>query len=81
MSTEDFDLERFVQEEYEAYAGEKTQEEDDSTHVYFNEKNYYLHFVEESGVTIWSECCGDTLDLESAIVLRDRLNRWIEKQS
>lgn len=80
MSTDEFDLDHFLASESETYKREQ-EVVNDGTHVYFNESDYYLHFVDEKGVTIWSECCADTLDFESAVILRDRLNRWIEAKS
>lgn len=45
---------------------------------YFNDRNYYSFYAEDDGsVSIDSECCGDTLDMEAAIELRGLLDNYI----
>lgn len=41
---------------------------------YFNDDNYYSVTVDETGVTVYSECCADKMSHDTAMWLRDRLN-------
>lgn len=46
---------------------------------YFNKENYYSFEQDKNTlkVFIMSECCGDTLDIDAAIELRNMLNDYI----
>lgn len=48
---------------------------------YFNDQNYYSFGLDsrDGGVTVYSECCADTLDLAAAIELHALLGEWIVK--
>lgn len=40
----------------------------------------YLVEVTEEGVTVYSECCSDTMSRETAEKLRDAITTWLESQ-
>ena len=44
---------------------------------YFTDETYYSFRVTSRGVTVYSECCADTMTRESAIILRDAINSYL----
>lgn len=43
----------------------------------FSERNYYTVVVGTGGLTVYSECCGDTMDRACAARVYEALGRWL----
>lgn len=46
--------------------------------MYFNAENDYKVAVTDAGLTVYSECCADTMSREAMIATRDAINAWLE---
>lgn len=44
----------------------------------FDTENYYAVAVTADGLTVYSECCADTMSRETMIATRDAINAWLE---
>lgn len=38
----------------------------------------YTVFVDDEGLTVWSECCGDTMSRDTLLKVRDAINEYLE---
>lgn len=46
----------------------------------FNEDRHpYIVGVDNDGVYVYSECCGNTMSRETAILLRDAITVWLNR--
>ena len=43
----------------------------------FNEKRYYTVTIGADGLTVYSECCGDTMSRDTARKVHEALGRWL----
>lgn len=43
----------------------------------FSEREYYSVTVDQAGVTVYSECCGDTMTARVARLLHEALGRYL----
>ncbi len=43
----------------------------------FNDKRYYTVVIGQGGLTVYSECCADTMSRETAARVHEALGRWL----
>lgn len=43
----------------------------------FNDRRYYSVVVDTGGLTVYSECCADTMDRACAARVHEALGRWL----